>query len=435
MRRRARGSAARNRSPATANTSTSTRVDRDQHDERRVDAESFERGACTDERGRPEDRGPGDHERVELGAQRPRGSQLDDRVERRVHDAVRETGDDEGDDEQRRARVNEQKPERKPHSDLPHAREQDPVDRADEPKRDHSAGDGAEPEAGERQTDDLRLARRTARGRGPATRRRARATSRRRRSRRSTTGAAADRARGSGTRRGNACSFGASGSETKPGAWTSVKVSRKPTANVAASISSTSVAPNTPISTPAIGGPSSGREPVRRLEQRVRLAEPRLVLTDQVGQQRRLRRERRRREDADAEDEHEQQREAERVGHVQQRDRRHQRRAGAVADQASCAGTEPRREPSAKPPSATAAASTASTSVMRVAEPDVVEHEPRQRDPGHLRTGERDDLAREDSHQPGVAEEVPLAHAGAGSGSGSICRRVGLKTAVSVTAR
>ena len=40
------------------------------------------------------------------------------------------------------------------------------------------------------------------------------------------------------------------------------------------------------------------------------------------------------------------------------------------------------------------------------------QHEPRQRDPGHLRAREGDDLAREDPHQPAVAEEVALAHAG-----------------------
>jgi hypothetical protein len=67
-------------------------------------------------------------------------------------------------------------------------------------------------------------------------------------------------------------------------------------------------------------------EAIGRLEQRVRLAEPLLVVREEVGQQRGLRCERRRREDADACDEHEQQREAEQAGDVEQRDRRHERR-------------------------------------------------------------------------------------------------------------
>ena len=114
---------------------------------------------------------------------------------------------------------------------------------------------------------------------------------------------------------------------------------------------------------PSPGSPSGARRSPRP-------AAPRPRRRGRAGA--RLGREGRRGEDADREDEHEQERERERVGDVQERDRGHQRRAHAVADQHRPPGAEPVASPPARPPSATAAVSTASTIVIRVGEPEVV---------------------------------------------------------------
>ena len=91
--------------------------------------------------------------------------------------------------------------------------------------------------------------------------------------------------------------------------------------------------------------------------------------------------------------------------------------------------------PPANPPSATAAASTASTTVMRVAEPDVVST-----NHGSATQVICEPVSETTSRaripiSPRLRKRSRLLTPVAGSGSGSICWSVGLKTPVSVTAR
>jgi hypothetical protein len=136
------------------------------------------------------------------------------------------------------------------------------------------------------------------------------------------------------------------------------------------------------------------RQPVRALQESVRLGQRALVLADELRHQTLFRSNRRCREGTDRRDEDEQDGKRERVCEVQDRNQRDQWSTHAVRDQHGAARPESRDD---------VAAQEADDPERRSLDSEHErhprgrarrgQHEPRDRDPGHLRPGDRDDVA------------------------------------------
>jgi hypothetical protein len=162
-------------------------------------------------------------------------------------------------------------------------------------------------------------------------------------------------------------------------------------------------------------GSEDERQPRSSLEQGGRLAEQRLV-ADELGEERPLRAEVWRDERAVGEDERQQEREGQKPEQVQHRDRPHQRRARRVREQHRPPRPEPvgdRPAPEAEQPDRRRLDGEHDAHPRGRAGRG--EHEPRQRDPRHLRARRRDDPRRRG------------ALATSGRGRGRACSRRGAR--------
>ena len=148
------------------------------------------------------------------------------------------------------------------------------------------------------------------------------------------------------------------------------------------------------------GEPGEGRA---ALDDAVRLGDRLLVLADELRQDHPLSREVRRHEAAEGEHEREQQREAQQVGAVQERNRGQQRRARGVADE--------HRRPAAQALDERAARDAEDRHRQDLDGEDDAhlgrrprrdEHEPGQRQVGHARAEDRDDLGGDECGQRGL---------------------------------
>jgi hypothetical protein len=160
------------------------------------------------------------------------------------------------------------------------------------------------------------------------------------------------------------------------------------------------------IRTPATDGPSSAvARTLCSLDDRVRLPDGALVVANELRQDQPLRREVRRDEAADREDAHEQQREREQADLVQERDREHQRRTARVAEHHRRARSElgdqgPARDPEQRDREDLDREDDAHLRRR----PGRDEHEPRQREEGHLRAEGRHRLGGEKGDERAAAE-------------------------------